>query len=51
MKKLFLLALLVALGYGTYKFLESVKNTTATGGGATKRSEKALKDMDKDVKQ
>jgi hypothetical protein len=49
MKKLLLLAVLVALSYGVWKYLEKVQDTTAKHQDSLKSpSEKALKDFDKD---
>jgi hypothetical protein len=49
MKKLFLLAALVALAYGAWKYLEKVQDTAAKQQNALKSpSEKALKDFDKE---
>ena len=49
MKKLFLLAVLAALSYGVWKYLEKVQDTTARHQDTLKSpSEKALKEMDKE---
>ena len=48
MRKLFVLFLLVALGYGTYKYLERVKDRTAEKQDLLKPSEKALREMDQE---
>jgi hypothetical protein len=50
MKKLLVILILVGLGYGTYKYLEKVKETTAQKQDLLKPSEKALKEMDKETK-
>ena len=48
MKKLLFALLLVAIAYGTYKYLETVKNETGKKQDILKPSEKALKQMDKE---
>jgi hypothetical protein len=49
MKKLLLLAVLIALAYGAWKYLEKVQDTAAKHQDTLKSpSEKALKDFDKD---
>ena len=48
MKKLLVVLLLAALAYGTWKYLEKVKDTTAERSDSLKPSEKALKEMDKE---
>jgi|GEM_PF-5584287 len=50
MKKLLFLAILVGLAYGTWKYLEQVKNKTAERSDILKPSEKALKEMDAETK-
>ena len=47
MKKLLILLILVGLAYGTWKYLEAVKEKTAQRSDSLKPSEKALKEMDK----
>lgn len=48
MKKLFVLLVLLGLGYGTYKYLEKVKDQTAQKQDLLRPSEKALREMDKE---
>jgi hypothetical protein len=49
MKKLLWILLLAAVAYGTWMYLQKVKDTTAQNQGRLKSpSEKALKDMDKE---
>ena len=48
MKKLLILLLFVGLGYGIWWFLNQAKEKTTAGEGATKQSEKALKEMEKE---
>ena len=47
MKKLLLLLVLVGLAYGTWKYLEAVKDKTAQRSDSLKPGEKALREMDK----
>jgi hypothetical protein len=48
MKKLLVLLVLVAIGYGTYKFLMDVRDTTAKKQDVLKPGEKALRESDKE---
>lgn len=50
MKKLLFVVLLVALGYGAYKYMEAVKEKTAERSDSLKPSEKALREMDQPSK-
>jgi hypothetical protein len=48
MKKLLFLALIVAVAYGTWKYMQYVQQNAAANQSRLKSpSEKALKDMDK----
>jgi hypothetical protein len=48
-KKLLFLALIVAVGYGTWKYMQYVQQNAAVQQNRLKSpSEKALKDMDKE---
>ena len=48
MKKLLFLIVLGALAYGTYVYLQKVKDETAKKGDVLKPSEKALKESEKE---
>ena len=48
MKKLLVILVLAGLAYGTYKYLETVKNETAKKQDVLKPSEKALKESEKE---
>lgn len=50
MKKLLFVIILIALGYGAYKYMEQVKNKTAERSDSLKPSEKALREMDAETK-
>ncbi len=50
MKKLLVIAIIAAIGYGAYKYMEQVQQKAAAKHDAVNPGEKALKQMDAETK-
>jgi uncharacterized protein HemX len=48
MKKLLIIAIIAGLGYGVYWFFTQAQQKTAEGEGATKKSQKAMEELEKE---